>query len=140
MHMLQSLKVFHAPGKIHDKKTGLSFSWALGNLSNPKGPQPSPAIKRWLDNACKGKEPEETQVKFLKHDGIAEKYDHLHPSISCHLPQNSSPYLCLRLVLFLEGPLIWHYIILLWLTLSSLVLLTQFNLLKSVHFSHLWHN
>lgn len=43
----------------------------------------------------------------------------------------------LRLTLFLEGPLFWHYIGLLLLTLPSLVLLTQLNVLQSVHTGHL---
>lgn len=72
MHMLESVQVFHALGKKSDKKTGLSSSWALGNSSNSKGPQPSPAIKRWLDTPCESKGPEKTQVKPQKPDGSSE--------------------------------------------------------------------
>lgn len=73
MHMLESVQVFHALGKKSDKKTELSSSRALGISSNPKGPQPSLAIKQWLDNPCEGKGPEKTQVKCQKPDGSAEK-------------------------------------------------------------------
>nr|KAF6328572.1 hypothetical protein mPipKuh1_001821 [Pipistrellus kuhlii] len=73
MHMLESVQVFHALGKKPDKKTEHSSSRALGNSSNPKGPQPSLAIKKWLDSPCEGKGPEKTQVKCQKPDGSAEK-------------------------------------------------------------------
>lgn len=71
--MLESVQVFHALGKKSDKKTELSSSWALGNSSNPKGPQASLAIKQWLDTPCEGKGPEKTAVKRRKPDGSAEK-------------------------------------------------------------------
>ncbi|KAK1332957.1 LOW QUALITY PROTEIN: hypothetical protein QTO34_006488 [Cnephaeus nilssonii] len=73
MHMLESVQVFHALGKKSDKKTELSSSRALGISSNPKGSQPSLAIKQWLDTPCEGKGPEKTQVKRQKPDGSAEK-------------------------------------------------------------------
>lgn len=73
MHMLESVQVFHALGKKSDKRTELSSSWALGNSSNPKGPQPSLAIKQWLDTPGEGKAPEKTQVKCQKRVGSAEK-------------------------------------------------------------------
>ncbi|KAF6320894.1 hypothetical protein mRhiFer1_001859 [Rhinolophus ferrumequinum] len=73
MHMLESVQVFHALGKKSDKKTGLSSSRALGNSSNPKGPRPSPALKRWLDTSHEEKGPEKTQVKPQKPEGSADK-------------------------------------------------------------------
>ncbi|XP_043773136.1 uncharacterized protein C2orf78 homolog [Cervus elaphus] len=73
MHMLESVQVFHALGKKSDKKTGLNSSRVLGNSSNPKDPQPSPAIKSWLNTPCEGKGPDKTQVKAQKPDDGAEK-------------------------------------------------------------------
>lgn len=73
MHMLESVQVFHALGKRSDKKTGLSSSRALGNSSNPKGPQPATALKRWRDTSQEEKGPEKTQVKPQKPDGSADK-------------------------------------------------------------------
>nr|KAF6362594.1 hypothetical protein mPipKuh1_001820 [Pipistrellus kuhlii] len=73
MHMLESVQVFHALGKKTDKKAELSSSWAQGNLSNPKGPQSRPAIKRWRDSPGEGKGPEITQVKCQKLHGSADK-------------------------------------------------------------------
>ncbi|KAK1338311.1 hypothetical protein QTO34_001426, partial [Cnephaeus nilssonii] len=73
LHMLESVQVFHALGKKSDKKADLSSSRAQGNLSNPKGPQPRPAIKRWLDSPGEGKGPETTQVKCQKPCGSADK-------------------------------------------------------------------
>uniref|UniRef100_A0A4W2FH15 Chromosome 2 open reading frame 78 n=1 Tax=Bos indicus x Bos taurus TaxID=30522 RepID=A0A4W2FH15_BOBOX len=68
MHMLESVQVFHALGKKSDQKTGLNSSRVLGNSSNPKDPQPSPAIKSWLNTPCEGKGPEKTPVKAQKPD------------------------------------------------------------------------
>ncbi|XP_014398126.1 PREDICTED: uncharacterized protein C2orf78 [Myotis brandtii] len=73
MHMLESVQVFHALGKKSDKKTELSSSRALGHSSNPKGPQPSLAIRQWLDTPREGKGPEKAPVKRQKPDGSAEK-------------------------------------------------------------------
>lgn len=73
LHMLESVQVFHALGTKSDKKADLSSSRAQGNLSNPKGPQPRPAIKRWLDSPGKGKGPETTRVKCQKPCGSADK-------------------------------------------------------------------
>ncbi|XP_010828044.1 PREDICTED: uncharacterized protein C2orf78 homolog [Bison bison bison] len=73
MHMLESVQVFHALGKKSDQKTGLNSSRVLGNSSNPKDPQPSPAIKSWLNTPCEGKGPEKTPVKAQKPDESAEK-------------------------------------------------------------------
>ncbi|KAM8786881.1 uncharacterized protein C2orf78-like [Rhynchonycteris naso] len=73
MHMLQSVQVFHALGKKIDKKTEISSSRALGNSSNPKGPQPDPTIKRCLDTPLEAKGPEETQAKPQKPVCSAEK-------------------------------------------------------------------
>uniref|UniRef100_F6VPJ6 DUF4629 domain-containing protein n=1 Tax=Equus caballus TaxID=9796 RepID=F6VPJ6_HORSE len=72
-HMLESVQVFHALGRKSDKNTGLSSSRALGNSSNPKHPQPCPAIKPWLDTRLEGQGPEETQVKAQKAEDSAEK-------------------------------------------------------------------
>ncbi|KAI4546879.1 hypothetical protein MJG53_004868 [Ovis ammon polii x Ovis aries] len=79
MHMLESVQVFHALGKKSDKKTGLNSSRVLGNSSNPKDPQPSPAIKSWLNTPCEGKGPEKTQAKAQKPDDSAAK-ESLSPS------------------------------------------------------------
>lgn len=65
--------MFHALEKKSDKNTGFSSSWTLQNSSHPKGPQPSPAIKQWLDTRCEGKGPEETQVNPQNTDGSTEK-------------------------------------------------------------------
>lgn len=73
MHMLESVQVYHALGKKSDKKPGLSSSQALGNSSDPKGPQPAPAIKQWLDAPREGKRPEKTQFKPQKLDGSTDK-------------------------------------------------------------------
>ncbi|KAM8784483.1 uncharacterized protein C2orf78-like [Rhynchonycteris naso] len=73
MHMLQSVQVFHALGKKIDKKTEISSSRALGNSSNPKGPQPDPTMKRCLDIPLEAKGPEETQAKPQKPVCSAEK-------------------------------------------------------------------
>ncbi|XP_054578314.1 uncharacterized protein C2orf78-like [Eptesicus fuscus] len=73
MHMLESVQVFHALGKKSDKKADLSSSRAQGNLSNPRGPQPHPPIKRWLDSPGKGKCPEIIQVKHQKPHGSTDK-------------------------------------------------------------------
>ncbi|XP_070284668.1 uncharacterized protein C2orf78-like [Myotis yumanensis] len=73
MHMLESVQVFHALGRKSDKKTELSSSRALGHSSNPKGPQPSLAIRQWLDTPREGKGPEKAPVKRQKPDGSAEK-------------------------------------------------------------------
>uniref|UniRef100_G1NTM3 DUF4629 domain-containing protein n=1 Tax=Myotis lucifugus TaxID=59463 RepID=G1NTM3_MYOLU len=73
MHMLESVQVFHALGKKSDKKTELSSSRSLGHSSNPKGPQPSLAIRQWLDTRREGKGPEKAPVKRQKPDGSAEK-------------------------------------------------------------------
>uniref|UniRef100_A0A8C3YKL6 Chromosome 2 open reading frame 78 n=1 Tax=Catagonus wagneri TaxID=51154 RepID=A0A8C3YKL6_9CETA len=73
MHMLESVQVFHALGRKNNKKIGHASSQALGNSSNPKGPQPSTTIKPWLETPCEGKGPQKTQVKAQKPDGSAEK-------------------------------------------------------------------
>ncbi|XP_070332232.1 uncharacterized protein C2orf78 homolog [Odocoileus virginianus] len=84
MHMLESVQVFHALGKRSDKKIGLNSSRVLGNSSNPKDPQPFPAIKSWLKTPCEGKGPDKTQVKAQKPDDSAEKQC-LSPA-RCELP------------------------------------------------------
>ncbi|XP_059972940.1 uncharacterized protein C2orf78-like [Mesoplodon densirostris] len=73
MRMLESVKVFHALGKKNDKKTGLSSCRVLGNSSNPKDPQPPPAIQPWRRTPREGKSPEKTQVEAQKPDSSAEK-------------------------------------------------------------------
>ncbi|XP_059516801.1 uncharacterized protein C2orf78 homolog [Myotis daubentonii] len=73
MHMLESVQVFHALGKKSDKKTELSSSRALGHSNNPKGPQPSLAIRHCLDTPREGKGPERAPVKRRKPDGSADK-------------------------------------------------------------------
>ncbi|XP_032127923.1 uncharacterized protein C2orf78 homolog [Sapajus apella] len=73
MHMLESVKVFHALGKKIDKKTGFSSSRTLGSSSNIQNPQPFSALKPWLDTQCEGKGPDKTQVKAQKLDDNAEK-------------------------------------------------------------------
>ncbi|KAM9053711.1 uncharacterized protein C2orf78-like [Megaptera novaeangliae] len=47
VRMLESVKVLHALGKKNETKTGLSSCRLLGNSSNPKDPQPPPAIQPW---------------------------------------------------------------------------------------------
>uniref|UniRef100_A0A9L0IYE7 DUF4629 domain-containing protein n=1 Tax=Equus asinus TaxID=9793 RepID=A0A9L0IYE7_EQUAS len=71
-HMLESVQVFHALGRKSEKNTGPSSSRALGTSSNPKHPQPCPAIKPWLDKPLEGQCPEETQVKAQKAESSAE--------------------------------------------------------------------
>uniref|UniRef100_A0A9L0J0R3 DUF4629 domain-containing protein n=1 Tax=Equus asinus TaxID=9793 RepID=A0A9L0J0R3_EQUAS len=71
-HMLESVQVFHALGRKSEKNTGPSSSRALGTCSNPKHPQPCPAIKPWLDKPLEGQCPEETQVKAQKAESSAE--------------------------------------------------------------------
>ncbi|KAM8784484.1 LOW QUALITY PROTEIN: uncharacterized protein C2orf78-like [Rhynchonycteris naso] len=73
MHMLQSVQVFHALGKKIDKKMKISSSRALGNSSNPKGPQPDLTIKRCPDTPRDTKGLEETQAKPQKPVCSAEK-------------------------------------------------------------------
>ncbi|NIG57915.1 hypothetical protein BU61_272 [Pontoporia blainvillei] len=73
MRMLESVKVFHALGKENDKRTGLSSCRVLGNSSNPKDPQPPPAIQPWRNTPREGKGPEKTQVEARKPDSGAEK-------------------------------------------------------------------
>ncbi|ELK23878.1 hypothetical protein MDA_GLEAN10005064 [Myotis davidii] len=64
MHLLDSTKVFHALGKRSDEKADPSSSRALGNSSNPKGPQARPVFKPWLNTRPpEGKGPVKTQVK-----------------------------------------------------------------------------
>uniref|UniRef100_A0A9L0S6C9 DUF4629 domain-containing protein n=1 Tax=Equus caballus TaxID=9796 RepID=A0A9L0S6C9_HORSE len=72
-HMLKSVQVFHALGRKSEKNTGPSSSRALGTSSNPKHPQPCPAIKPWLDTPLEGQGPKETQVKAQKAEDSAEK-------------------------------------------------------------------
>uniref|UniRef100_G1QFQ1 DUF4629 domain-containing protein n=1 Tax=Myotis lucifugus TaxID=59463 RepID=G1QFQ1_MYOLU len=48
VHLLESVQVFYALGNKRDEKADLFSSRALGNSSNPKGPQPRPATKPWL--------------------------------------------------------------------------------------------
>lgn len=72
-HMLESVQVFHALGRKSEKNTGPSSSRALGTCSNPKHPQPCPAIKPWLDTPLKRQGPLETRVQAQKPDGRAEK-------------------------------------------------------------------
>uniref|UniRef100_A0A8C6DJK7 DUF4629 domain-containing protein n=1 Tax=Moschus moschiferus TaxID=68415 RepID=A0A8C6DJK7_MOSMO len=90
MHMLESVQVFHALGKKNDKKTGLNFSRVLGNSSNPKDPQPSPAIKSWLKTPCKDKDLEKTQVKAQKPDDSAEKECRASIPVPLHLVRFSN--------------------------------------------------
>ncbi|XP_059555702.1 uncharacterized protein C2orf78-like [Myotis daubentonii] len=73
MHMLESVQVFHALGKKRDEKADLSSLRALGNSSNPKGPQPRPATKPWLVSPREGKGPGKTQVNPQKPDASADK-------------------------------------------------------------------
>ncbi|XP_059973972.1 uncharacterized protein C2orf78 isoform X1 [Mesoplodon densirostris] len=73
MCMLESGKVFHALREKNDKKTGLSSCQVLGNSSNPKDPQPPPAIQPWWCTPREGKSPEKTQVEAQKPDSSAEK-------------------------------------------------------------------
>ncbi|KAM4828565.1 uncharacterized protein C2orf78-like [Thomomys bottae] len=54
IHMMESVKVFHALGKKNERKTGLPSSCALGNASNFKDTKMSPASQSRLDNSdCK---------------------------------------------------------------------------------------
>nr|KAF6340992.1 hypothetical protein mMyoMyo1_001833 [Myotis myotis] len=73
MHMLESVQVFHALGKKRDETADLSSSRALGNSSNPKGPQPRPATKPWLVTPREGKGPGKTQVNPQKPYASAHK-------------------------------------------------------------------
>ncbi|EPQ09723.1 hypothetical protein D623_10001281 [Myotis brandtii] len=73
VHMLESVQVFHALGKKSAEKADLSSSRALGNSSNPKGPQPRPATKPWLVMPREGKGPVKTQVQPPKPHGSADK-------------------------------------------------------------------
>ncbi|XP_070275209.1 uncharacterized protein C2orf78-like [Myotis yumanensis] len=73
VHMLESVQVFHALGKKRDEKADLFSSRALGNSSNPKGPQPRPATKPWLVMPREGKGPVKTQVQPPKAHGSADK-------------------------------------------------------------------
>ncbi|XP_007464694.1 PREDICTED: uncharacterized protein C2orf78-like [Lipotes vexillifer] len=73
MRMLESVKVLHALGKTNGKRTGLSSCRVLGNSSNPKDPQPPPAIQPWRHTPREGKGPEKTQVEAQKPDSSAEK-------------------------------------------------------------------
>uniref|UniRef100_G1Q6T0 DUF4629 domain-containing protein n=1 Tax=Myotis lucifugus TaxID=59463 RepID=G1Q6T0_MYOLU len=74
MHLLESTQVFHALGKRSGEKTEQSSSRALGNSSNPKGPQPRPVFKPWLGTRpCEGKGPVKTQIKPPKPHGSADK-------------------------------------------------------------------
>uniref|UniRef100_A0A8C0D781 Chromosome 2 open reading frame 78 n=1 Tax=Balaenoptera musculus TaxID=9771 RepID=A0A8C0D781_BALMU len=72
VRMLESVKVLHALGKKNETKTGLSSCRLLGNSSNPKDPQPPPAIQPWRHTPREGKSPEKTQVQAQKPDSSAE--------------------------------------------------------------------
>ncbi|KAM9040128.1 uncharacterized protein C2orf78-like [Megaptera novaeangliae] len=54
VRMLESVKVLHALGKKNETKTGLSSCRLLGNSSNPKDPQPPPAIQPWRHTPREG--------------------------------------------------------------------------------------
>ncbi|XP_030616902.1 uncharacterized protein C2orf78-like [Delphinapterus leucas] len=73
VRMLEAVKVFHALGEKNDKRTGLSSCRVLGKSSNPKDPQPPPAIQPWRNTPREGKGPEKTQVEAQKPDSSAEK-------------------------------------------------------------------
>lgn len=94
----------------------------------------------------RAKKTEKTEVELQKPYGTAKKKVHFHCGISCHLPWSSSPCFALAtldnhsLTLFLEASLFWYYISLIWLTLPSLILLTQLNLLQSVYSGCLLHH
>ncbi|KAM9053710.1 uncharacterized protein C2orf78-like [Megaptera novaeangliae] len=72
VRMLESVKVLHALGKKNETKTGLASCRLLGNSSNPKDPQPPPAIQPWRHTPREGKSPETTQVQAQKPDSSAE--------------------------------------------------------------------
>ena len=72
VRMLESVKVLHALGRKNETKTGLSSCRLLGNASNPKDPQPPPAIQPWRHTPREGKSPEKTQVQAQKPDSSAE--------------------------------------------------------------------
>ncbi|XP_049565385.1 uncharacterized protein C2orf78-like [Orcinus orca] len=73
VRMLEAVWVFHALGEKNDKRTGLSSCRVLGNSSNPKDPQPPPAIQPWRNTPREGKGPEKTQGEAQKPDSSAEK-------------------------------------------------------------------
>jgi hypothetical protein len=73
MHLLESVQVFHALGKKTDKNIGPSSCRALGNSSNTKGSQYSPAIKSQLRIPHEGKEPRKIQFKAQNKNSSAGK-------------------------------------------------------------------
>ncbi|XP_051030907.1 uncharacterized protein C2orf78 homolog [Phodopus roborovskii] len=73
MHMLESVQVFHPLGKKSEKKTGISSSQALLNLSSNKDPRTGPATTSLLDEPCDGRGPAKTPGNAQRPDSNAHK-------------------------------------------------------------------
>ncbi|KAM4828566.1 uncharacterized protein RHO17_025604 [Thomomys bottae] len=66
IHMMESVKVFHALGKKNERKTQLSSSKALGNASNYKDSKFSSAIQSRIDATRVCKSPKKTLARKEK--------------------------------------------------------------------------
>ncbi|XP_027276329.1 uncharacterized protein C2orf78 homolog [Cricetulus griseus] len=73
MHMLEAVQVFHPLGKKSDKKTGISSSQSLPNLSSSQDPNTGPATKSKVDVPCDGRGPAKTQGNAHRPESSAHK-------------------------------------------------------------------